>query len=122
MTNLRWPWWMAVAAVYAVVVPLLALGNLAGGDSGPLSGKLLGVAAAMVMGGAIASGVRLRLAGRRRLGSGLMALGVLPASALIVFLWFPPVAALGVLALVVTVKAAADAFESRPDPVASGTT
>ncbi len=94
---MRWPWWLKVAVVYAELVPLLAVGNLAGGDSGPLSGKLLAVGASVAVAGFILAGVRLRLAGRRRLGSGLNAVGVAPASVLIGFLWFPPVAVIGLL-------------------------
>lgn len=95
-------------------MPLLGLGNLTGGDEGPLAGKIAAFVVALAVGGVIISGVRLRLAGRRRLGSGLTAAGVAPASALVVFFWFPPVAALGLLALVVTVKAVSDAMGPEP--------
>lgn len=114
---MRWPWWSKVAASYAGMVPLLAIGNLVGGDSGPRSGKLVAVGVAVAVAGVILAGMRLRLVGRRRLGSGLTALGVFPASCLIAFFWFPPVAALGVLALVVTATAAADAVEAESGPV-----
>ena len=113
MTAGRWVWWTRVALVYAGLIPLLALGNLAGGDDGPLSGKLVAVGAAFGVALAIVGGVRLRLEGRQRLGSSLIALGMFPASVLSVFLWFPPIAAIGILALVVTVSAATDALESN---------
>lgn len=115
MQTDRWPWWLRVAAVYGAVVPLLGFGNLTGGDDGPLEGKIAAFTVAVLVGGVIIAGVRLRLAGRRRLGSGLTAAGVAPACLLVMFFWFPPVAVLGLLAMVVTIKATSDAL--GPEPV-----
>jgi uncharacterized membrane protein YfcA len=49
----------------------------------------------------------------QRLGSTMIGAGTLPATALILFFWFPPVALVGVLAVVVTVKAFNDADRQR---------
>src|SRR5688572_25258454 len=112
MRTERWPWWLRAAVVYGAVVPLLGLGNLTGGDDGPLAGKIAAFVVAVLVGVVIISGVRLRLVGRRRVGSGLTAAGVAPACLLVMFFWFPPVAALGLLAMVVTVKATSDALDA----------
>lgn len=97
MRNIQW--WLWSAAVIAVLMVMLGVGNLIDDDGGPLYGQI--VFLAVLGGGAalIAAGVVLRSTNPRRSGR-LIALGVLPGSVGIAFFWFPPAVLVGILALV----------------------
>jgi TRAP-type mannitol/chloroaromatic compound transport system permease small subunit len=114
-TTMEWfktGWWLIAAALIAVALALLGIGNLQGDDGGPLYGKI--VAAVIAVGAALlvfaGLGVRRR---HRALGSLMIGVGVLPAGLLVVFFWFPPVALIGVLSLGVAITAFVDVERSR---------
>ena len=86
----------------------LGVGNLIEDDGGPLYGQIL--FAAVLIGGAIAIAVGIRLrANRPRQGSRLVAAGVLPGASGIALFWFPPAVAVGVLAVASSIAAWRDA-------------
>ena len=103
---------VSAAAFIAVGFVFLGIGNLQGDDGGPLYGKVIAAAVAVGAAGLIVAGLAIR---RRntRVGSTLIGIGTLPASLLILFFWFPPVALVGVLAIAVTVIAFNDAAKQR---------
>ena len=105
-------WWRTAAGFIAVGMVILGIGNLLGDDGGPLYGKIVAVAVAVAAAGLIFAGLIARRR-NRRLGSAMIGVGTLPASVLIIFFWFPPVALVGVLAIVVTVRAFNDAGRQR---------
>jgi len=118
MQAARTNWWLPTAAVIAVLFILLGLGNLAEDDGGPLSGRILAAAATVGAASLTLFGLWLRPRDRRR-GGMLVGVGTLPAALLIVFFWFPPVAALGVLALFVAMKAFSDATQPASPTMAT---
>lgn len=105
-------WWRFAAGFLALGFAFLGLGNLLEDDGGPLYGRILAAAVAVAAAALIVAGIVIRRR-RRRLGSTMIGIGTLPASALILFFWFPPVALAGLLAIVVTVRAFNDATQSR---------
>jgi len=112
MDTFKDRWWRYAAAFIAVGFVFLGIGNLQGDDGGPLYGKVIAAAVAVGAAGLIVAGLAIR---RRntRVGSTLIGIGTLPASLLILFFWFPPVALVGVLAIAVTVIAFNDAAKQR---------
>jgi len=108
LDTLKHGWWRIAAAFIGVAMAFLGIGNLFGGDDGPLYGKIVAAAVGLAAAGLIFAGLALRWTNRAR-GSLLIGIGVAPAALLVVFLWFPPVAAVGVLAIVVALKAFTDA-------------
>jgi hypothetical protein len=112
MNTFKERWWRIAAGFIALGMAFLGIGNMLEDDGGPLYGRIVAavvaVAAAMLIGAGLT--VRRR---NQRLGSTMIGVGTLPATALILFFWFPPVAMVGVLAVVVTVKAFNDTDRQR---------
>lgn len=101
-------WWLWSSGFIALMMLALGVGNLVEDDGGPLYGQIL--FAAVLVGGAIAIGVGIRMrADRPRFGSRLVAIGVLPGASGIAFFWFPPAVAVGALALASSIAAYRDA-------------
>ncbi len=100
-------WWIWSAAVIAVLMLALGVGNLIEDDGGPLWGQI--IFAAVLFAGAllIARGIRVRRSSPQ-LGSRLIAIGVLPGLSGLAFFWFPPAVAVGLLALASSIAAFAD--------------
>lgn len=100
-------WWILSAGVIALLMIVLAVGNLIEGDGGPLWGQI--VFAVVLCAGAalVASGIWARQS-RPRLGSRLVAIGVLPGVSGVAFFWFPPAVAVGLLALASSIAALGD--------------
>ena len=105
-------WWLYAAGLIAFGFAFLGIGNMLEDDGGPLYGRIVAAAVAVAAALLIAAGLIIRRR-NRRLGSAMIGIGTLPASLLILFFWFPPVALVGVLAIVVTVKAFNDAGKQR---------
>lgn len=108
-------WWRVGASVIAVGASVIAL-DIIVNDPGPMWKRLIGF-------GLLATSVVLVVAGLllrrrdRRLGSTMVAVGVIPGIAPIVFFWFPPAVAFGLFSIAVFVFAVNDAAEAgRPSP------
>ncbi|HUQ62310.1 MAG TPA: hypothetical protein VM121_00970 [Acidimicrobiales bacterium] len=117
MTDWRWTWWMVVAVVIGVGELVLGIGNIVSyltddkRDAVSAFVAFLGAtgAAALVFGGlAIRRGNRAR-------GSAVMALGMFPGCLAIVFWWFLPAVAVGLVSIVATTFAIVDATNSRQE-------
>ena len=91
-------WWLWSAGLIAPLMIALGVGNLIEDDGGPLYGQLL-LAAVLITGAALIAGGIWTRRSRRELGSKLVAFGVLPAASGVMFFWFPPAVAVGLLAL-----------------------
>jgi len=112
MNAFRQGWWRFTAALIAVAIIFFGIGNLFGGDPGPLYGKILAAVAAVTLAITILGGLYLRTRNTVR-SSMMIGVGVLPASVLTIAFWWPPVAAIGVLSLVVALRAFIDADRHR---------
>jgi hypothetical protein len=112
MNMLRQAWWRAAAGLIAVAIVFLGIGNLFGGDPGPLYGKVLAAAAAVAFAITILGGLYFRKRDRVR-SSMMIGVAVLPASVLTIMFWWPPVAAIGVLSIIVALRAFIDADRHR---------
>lgn len=111
-STFRDRWWRLAAGFIAAGFAFLGIGNMLEDDGGPLYGRIVAAAVAVAAAGLIVAGIATRRR-HRRLGSAMIGVGTLPASALILFFWFPPVALVGLLAIVVTVIAFNDATRHR---------
>lgn len=112
MSSVRQGWWRFAAGLIAVAIVFLGIGNLFGGDPGPLYGKVVAVVVAVGLATTIFAGLYLRRRSPAR-SSTMIGVGVLPASVLIIMFWWPPVAAIGVLSIVVALRAFIDAERHR---------
>ncbi len=108
MANFKTGWWRWSAGFIALAMAFVGIGNGTTDDGGPLYGRVLGAIAASIAALVIVAGLATR---RRnpRLGSMMVAFGVLPGIGLLAFFWFPPVGAIGVLAMFTVVAAFNDA-------------
>ncbi len=112
MSTFKDRWWRFAAGFIAVGFAVLGIGNMLEDDGGPLYGRIVAAAVAVAAALLIVAGLIIRRR-NRRLGGAMIGVGTLPASVLIIFFWFPPVALVGVLAIVVTVRAFNDAGRQR---------
>lgn len=112
MNGFKERWWRIAAGFIAVGMAFLGIGNMLEDDGGPLYGRILAAALAVAAATLIIAGLTIRRR-NQKLGSTMIGIGTLPATGLILFFWFPPVALVGVLAVVVTVKAFNDAGKQR---------
>lgn len=112
MANFKTGWWRYSAGFIALAMAFVGIGNGTTDDGGPLYGRVLGAVGASLAALVIVAGLTVR---RRNphLGSMMIAFGVLPGVALLVFFWFPPVGAIGVLAMFTAVAAFNDASRQR---------
>ena len=111
-------WWVVAAAVMAGLQAIFAIGNLIEDDGGPLYGQV--VLLAVAIGGTILVGVGLAYRMRnRRVGSTLVAIGVLPSVLGILLFWFPPAVLYGLLAIAVVWFASRDAAAARRKAIVS---
>ncbi|MGI9648866.1 MAG: hypothetical protein ACR2OI_10130 [Acidimicrobiia bacterium] len=110
-------WWIYAAGLIGVAMVFFGVGNLFGGDDGPLYGKIVAAAAAVGFAGLIMAGLVIRESDQRK-GSMLVGFGVLPATLLVTLFWFPPVAAVGLLAIFVAWRAFSDGtgVAATPEP------
>jgi hypothetical protein len=112
MNTFKERWWRIAAGFIAVGMAFLGIGNMLEDDGGPLYGRIVAAVVAVAAAMLIGAGLTIRRR-NQRLGSTMIGVGTLPATGLILFFWFPPVALVGVLAVVVTVKAFNDAGRQR---------
>lgn len=105
---LKEKWWLYAAGFIGLAMAFLGIGNLQGEDGGPLYGKIVAAAVAGAFAGLILGGLAVRNRNVVR-GNVMIGVGVLPATLLTSILWFPPVAAVGVLSILVAWSAFVDA-------------
>ncbi len=105
-------WWLFAAGLIGLAMAVFGIGNLLGDDGGPLYGKIVAVAVAVAFAGLIFGGLGVREGNETR-GSLMIGVGVLPGTLLVTLLWFPPVAAVGVLSIFVAWSAFVDAARQR---------
>lgn len=120
-TTMQWfksGWWRFAAALVAPILALLGIGNLED-DGGPLYGRVVAATIAIIAALLIVAGLAVRRR-NRALGGGLIAVGVLPGTLLVVFFWFPPVALMGILCVAVLLASIADVVRSGRPAEASG--
>jgi hypothetical protein len=112
MTTLKETWWQYGAAVIAIVLAVVVAVNLSEPATGPWWKHFFGTIA---LGGAplvIAGGLLVRWR-KQRIGSLMLAVGVMPGVAALVLFWSPPFLLFGLISLGVMVSAFIDADE-RP--------
>jgi hypothetical protein len=107
MGSWKTRWWLTAAPLISLVTLIGSVGNLVSEDGGPFFGMAVYLIAAAVGAALVVAGLLMRQDGRR-LGSVLIASGVVPGFPLVAFFWFPPVAMVGVVAMAVCLYAAID--------------
>lgn len=115
MSRLKDTWWQYAAAVIAVVLAVGVAMNLSEPATGPWWKHFFGTIALGIAPLVIAVGlvVRRRI---QRIGSVMLAVGVMPGVAALVLFWWPPFLLFGLFSLAVMVSAFIDAGE-HPVPV-----
>ena len=104
-------WWQVGASVIAIGASVIAF-DIIVNDPGPMWKRLIGFALLVTSVALVAAGLIVRRRDRR-LGSTMVAVGVTPGIAPIVFFWFPPAVAFGLFSIAVFVFAVNDAAEAR---------
>ena len=112
MRSFRTDWWRILALPLAVFVAV------AGGGlpfepedtAGPnwLAGAIAYAVVTVVGLGLVITGLTIRRR-NRKVGSNLIAVGVMPGFPMTLMIWFPPIALVGVLSIVISTKAFLDA-------------
>jgi len=102
--GMKREWWIVAAGFVGLSMAVLGVGNMLADDPGPLYGKVTAAVVGVGLCAVIFSGIAMR-SRRPARGSHLVGFGVLPAAVLVMFVWFPPVALIGLLAIVVAVRA-----------------
>jgi len=119
VSTLKDTWWQYAAAVIAMVLAVVVARNLGEPATGPWWKHFFGTIA---LGGAplvIAGGLVVRRR-TQRIGSLMLAVGVMPGVAALVLFWWPPFLLFGLFSLAVMVSAFIDADEhpvTVPAPV-----
>jgi hypothetical protein len=108
MQSFRTDWWRILALPLSLFVVFVGIGNMIEDTQGALYGRI-GYAAATVVGlGLVIAGLIVRKR-NRMVGSTMIAVGVMPAFPMTILFWFPPVALVGVLSIVISIMAFLDA-------------
>lgn len=123
MRSFRTDWWRILALPLALFVAVAGIGlpfepqETAGPN---WQAGAIAYAVATVLGlGMVVAGLIIRKRNRKT-GSTLIAVGVMPGFPMTIFFWFPPVALVGVLSIVISLKAFIDAPKA-PQALAEGT-
>jgi len=113
MKSFRTDWWRILALPLAIFTVFAGVGNLAPEnnlDAGPnwqLGATAYAVVTVIGL-GLVIGGLIIRKK-NRMVGSTMIAVGVIPAFPMTIFFWFPPVALVGVLSIVISTMAFLDA-------------
>ncbi|MGB7861576.1 MAG: hypothetical protein WBM90_13855 [Acidimicrobiia bacterium] len=108
MKSFRTDWWRLLAPPLSLFTVFAGVGNLIEDTGGALFGRVA-YAAGTVIGLCLVVGGLIVRRKNRNVGSTMIAFGVMPAFPMTIFFWFPPVAFLGVLSIVISVMAFIDA-------------
>lgn len=104
-------WWQVGAGVIAAGAAVAAIGLIVD-DPGPIWKRLIGCTLLMAACSLVVGGLLLRRRARDA-GSTMVAAGITPGIAPVVFFWFPPAVAIGVFSIAVFVFAVNDAVDAR---------
>lgn len=108
MKSFRTGWWRILALPLSLFVVVAGIGNMIEDTEGALNGRI-GYAVATVTGlGLVIAGLTIRKK-NRKIGSTLIAVGVMPGFPMTIMFWYPPVALIGVLSIVISMTAFIDA-------------
>jgi len=116
MRSFRTDWWRILALPLSVFVAVAGVGlpfepqETAGPNW--LAGAIAYAVVAVAGLGLVITGLRIRRK-NRKVGSNLIAVGMMPAFPMTLMFWFPPVALVGVLAIVISTTAFLDAPKGR---------
>lgn len=112
MKNVKTGWWRVLALPLALFVAVAGVGLPFEPEdtAGPnwLRGAILYAIAAVAGFGLVVSGTIVRRR-NRKIGSTMIAVGVMPGFPMAIMFWYPPVAAVGVLAIAIAIAALLDA-------------
>jgi TctA family transporter len=117
MSDWRWTWWMVVAVVIGVGELVLGIGNVVSFLTDDRRDFVSAFVAFLTATGAAAlvfGGMAIRRTNRPR-GGAMVAVGMFPGCLAIVFFWFPPAVAVGLVSIVATAFAIVDATGSRQE-------
>lgn len=99
-------WWMVSSALIGLLMLTFGVGNLLDpDDNGPLVGQLI-LFAVMSIGATVVAVGLAKLRKQDATGARYVAVGVLPGGLGVSIVWFPPVFAMGILAIVTAAAAA----------------
>jgi hypothetical protein len=117
--TLKETWWQYAAAVIAMVFAAVAVRNLGEPATGPWWKHTLGTTALVAAPLVISVGLVIRRR-MQRIGSLMLAVGVMPGVAALMLFWWPPFLVFGLFSLAVMVSAFIDSAEhpvTVPAPV-----
>ena len=106
--SFRTDWWRILALPVALFTVFAGIGNMIEDTEGALFGRITYAAATVVGLGLVIGGLVIRRK-NRKVGSTLVALGVMPTFPMTIMFWYPPVALVGVLSIVIFTMALIDA-------------
>ena len=104
-------WWQVGAAIVSVAMTVVAIDIIAN-DPGPIWKRSIGFALLTTAVVLVVVGLVIRRGRAPVVGSAMVAVGVTPGIAPIVFFWFPPAVAFGLFSIAVLVFAANDAADA----------
>ncbi len=108
MKSLRTDWWRMAALPVSVLICVGGVGNMIADTEGALFGRIAYAAASVIGVGFVMWGLRSR--GRnRKLGSTLIAAGLMPGLMLLLMVWFIPALLLGFVSAAISLAAFLDA-------------
>lgn len=108
MKSFRTDWWRILALPLSLFTVLAGIGNMIEDTEGALFGRIAYAAVTVLGLGLVVAGLIVRRK-NRKVGSSLIAVGVMPAFPLTIMFWFPPVALIGVLSIAISINAFIDA-------------
>lgn len=111
MQTMKTGWWRWSAVVVSLLTAVLGILNLIGDTEGALFGRVAYAAIAGLGMILVVAGTVLRRRSRMW-GSTMIGIGLIPGFVLTLMFWFPPVALIGVLAIVTSLFAFLDAPKS----------
>lgn len=108
MKSFRTDWWRILALPLSLFTVFVGIGNLIEDTEGALFGRIAYAVVAVIGLGLVITGLVVRKK-NRMVGSTMIAFGVMPAFPMTIVFWFPPVALVGVLSIVISIMAFIDA-------------
>lgn len=108
MKSFRTDWWRILAPPLSLFLVFAGIGNMIEDTEGALFGRIAYAVVTVVGLGLVIAGLITRKR-NRRIGSTMIAVGVMPGFPLTIMFWFPPVALIGVLSIVISIMAFIDA-------------
>lgn len=112
MRSFRTDWWRILALPLSLFIVFAGIGNMLEPEdnAGPnwQVGAIAYAVVTIVGLGIVIAGVIIRKR-NRKIGSSMIAIGVMPGFPMTIMFWYPPVAAVGVLSIVISLMAFIDA-------------